>query len=140
MPFVVRLKEVGATTYVSRARALRPEEIDAFVTGTIRDLRGGHPSADRPFTLYHGCDADERQLVEVCLPTASGHERLQAGRVAYTVARGVQCDYPAITKAYDSVARFLEEQGLTPAGPPRETYLSEPDADEPVMEVAFPVD
>ena len=52
----------------------------------------------------------------------------------------MQCDYPAITKAYDSVARFLEEQGLTPAGPPRETYLSEPDADEPVMEVAFPVD
>src|SRR5438105_4653783 len=116
MPFAVRLKEVGATTYVSRARALRPEEIDAFVTETIRDLRDGRPGTEPPFTLYHGCDADERQLVEVCLPTPSVNEHLDAGRVAYTVARGAQCDYPAITQAYDAVSRFVEEQRLTAAG------------------------
>jgi hypothetical protein len=137
--FHVRVKEVAAVKYVSRSGVLAPDEIDSFVTEAIRELEQKYAGIARPFSVYHGCDKDERQLVEVCLPTPEGNEELDGGRVAYTVARRAECEYPQITEAYDAVARFISERGLASAGVPRETYLTPPDAAEPEMEIAFPL-
>jgi effector-binding domain-containing protein len=75
-----------------------------------------------------------RREPALCLPAEHGSKVVPAADVAFTVARGAECDYPAILSAYDAVVKYAEERGRRLAGPPRETYLA-----ENVMEIAFPL-
>lgn len=138
--FEVQLKREPAQKYESLSREVPSHEIDAFVRESVARLRAEHEPAGRPFAMYMGCDKDDAQLVEVCLPTEGGSQSMPAGDVVYTVARGEQCDYPAILAAYDAVAKYAGETGRAAAGPPREVYLSELDSgDEPAMQIALPL-
>lgn len=135
----VRIKLEETQRYASRAKQLRAEQIDAFVRESIAALRASHSPAGPPFAIYRGCSKEDEQIVEVCLPTAAGDGEWQGGEVAYTIARGAECDYPQILAAYDAVADHVRAAGRELAGAPRETYLTELDAAEPAMEVAFPL-
>jgi hypothetical protein len=74
----------------------------------------------------------------VCLPTASGNNRLPAGEVAYTVATGDQCEFPEILGAHEAVARWAKEHGRELDGPPREINDFD-DGEPPRMEIAWPI-
>ena len=132
--FDVKLKAEPARAYESVSKEVASADVDAFVRETVARLRERYEPDGVPFGIYKGCDKEDAQLVEICLPTRDGRNLLPAGEVAYTVARGEQCDYPAILSAYDAVVRFVEDSGRALAGPPRETYLGEAE-----MEIAFPV-
>lgn len=134
----VQVKAEEPHRYASRAKQLRAEGIDAFIRDSLGALYALHAPAGRPFSIYRGCSKAEEQIVEVCLPTAAGEHEWPGGEVAYTVARGTETDYPQILGAYDAVASYAAGAGRELAGPPRETYLNDDDA-EPVMEVAFPL-
>jgi hypothetical protein len=135
----VAVKMEPAVRYVACSRQLCSEQIDAYVRDTIELLRGAHRATGAPFTLYHGCSKQDEQIVEVCLPTADGDRELPAQELAFTVARGRECEHPQILEAYDAVAAFAAATGRATHGAPRETYLTEILAPEPVMEVAFPL-
>ena len=125
--------------YESRSKQLRADEIDAYVKHAINELRAEFEPAGRPFTMYHGCTKEDEQIVQVCLPTATGHDLTDSTDVAFTVARGRECAYPQILEAYDAVVEYAQSIGRTLFGVPRETYLNGPDDPNPVMEVAFPL-
>jgi hypothetical protein len=134
MGFAVQVRRAPALTYESVAQEVANSELDAFLRNGIASLQAEHVPQGPPFAVYMGCDKDDAQLVEVCLPTERGSKQLPAADVAYTLARGAECDYPAILSAYDAVVKYAHECGRPLAGPPRETYLG-----ENVMEIAFPL-
>lgn len=125
--------------YAARSRQLSADAIDAYVRETIALLRRDHHASGAPFTLYHGCSKADEQVVEVCLPTRDGERELPAQELAFAVARGRECEYPQILEVYDAVAAFAAAAGLGIGAAPRETYLTDPAAAEPVMEIAFPL-
>lgn len=134
----VRVKVEEPLPYASRSKQLRAEEIDGFIRESLAELYALHPAAGPPFGIYRGCAKEDEQIVDVCLPTAAGQHEWAGGEVAYTIARGDECAYPAILGAYDAVVAFAAAAGRELAGPPREVYLSDDDAN-PVMEIAFPL-
>jgi hypothetical protein len=135
----VQIKVEERVRYVSRSKQLRAEEIDEYVRDTIGRLRRGHVATGSPFTLYHGCSKADEQIVEVCLPTADGDRESTRQEVAFTVARGAECDYPDILQAYEAVVGYAAAAGRVLGEVPRETYLTDPDSEVPQMEVAFPL-
>jgi effector-binding domain-containing protein len=135
--FEVRTKEMAPQRYRSRRECVAIEELEPFIVQTVQELgpAGGGPA----FTVYHGAvNEHEDGPVEVCVPREDGDGELPAVEVAYTVAEGKQCDFPAILGAYDAVARWAHEAGRALSGPPRELYLNGPG--EPLrMEIAWPL-
>jgi effector-binding domain-containing protein len=83
-------------------------------------------------------NAEEDGPVEVCVPKTEGQDHLPAGEVAFTEISGSQCEFPEILGAYEAVYRWAKENGHEPNGPPREIYVSAPDA-ELRMEIALPL-
>ncbi len=71
------------------------------------------------------------------MPTADGDNEIDAQEVAFTVARGDECEYPQILAAYDAVVAFASSLGRQLDGAPREVYLVDPGSGTPAMEVAF---
>jgi hypothetical protein len=134
MSFDVQMKSEPTRAYESVRREVSNSELDDFIRESLAHLEAQYAAAGTPFAIYTGCDKDDAQLVEVCLPTDGGSKELPATDVAYTVARGAECDYPAILSAYDAVVQYAEERGRALAGPPRETYVGEKE-----MEIAFPL-
>jgi hypothetical protein len=132
--FEVHVRRETDLTYESVSQVVANHELDTFLRDSIAVLQGRYAATGPPFALYRGCDKDDAQLVEVCLPTETGTRSLPEADVAYTVARGTECDYPAILSAYDAVVNYAEGCGRPLAGPPMETYLG-----ESVMEIAFPL-
>ncbi len=133
----VSVKRAPPVRYVSRSEQLGAASIDAYVRDTIAALRRDHEAAGLPFTRYHGCSTEDEQIVEVCLPTADGDNEIDAQEVAFTVARGDECEYPQILAAYDAVVAFASSLGRQLDGAPREVYLVDPGSGTPAMEVAF---
>jgi hypothetical protein len=132
--FEVQLRRAPALTYESVVQEVTNSDLDAFLRDSIAFLQNSHVAEGPPFAVYLGCDKDDAQLVEVCLPTERGSKELPAADVAYTVAHGAECDYPAILSAYDAVVKFAGDCGRALDGPPRETYVG-----ESMMEIAFPL-
>jgi effector-binding domain-containing protein len=132
--FDVHVRRAPALTYESVRQEVANRELDAYLRRSIASLQERHDASGPAFALYMGCDKDDAQLVEVGLPTENGTRSLPESDLAYTVARGAECDYPAILSAYDAVAKYANDSGRALAGPPRETYLGENE-----MEIAFPL-
>jgi len=139
--FKVEIKREDSQRYESIARQVRSDEIDRFVRESIRTLRERYTEPGRPFSLFMGCDKDDEQLVEVCLPTKEGSKTLPAGEIAFTIAQGAQCAYPEILGAYDAVSHYAATRGFSFGGPPREVYLNDlGTADPPEILIAFPLE
>jgi hypothetical protein len=139
--FHVETKHVAAQRYASRSAKVCVKDLESFVARTVGELAAEHAQDGPAFTLYHGPVNDtENGPVEVCVPTAGGDKELAAGEVAFTVARGRQCDFPEILGAYEAVTRWASEQGRGLDGAPREIYLGDPSGPAtPDMEIAWPL-
>lgn len=101
-----------------------------------------------PFIVYHDViDQDTPGRIELCLPTDhafSGSGRVvsrdaEQTHVAATVHRG---RYSDIGAAYQALSVWMNERGHEPSGPPRETYLNDPQQvpeHELLTQVAWPI-
>jgi len=111
----VSVKRAAPVRYVSRSEQLGAASIDAYVRDMVAALRREHEA----------------------VPTADGDNEIDAQEVAFTVARGDECEYPQILAAYDAVVAFASSLGRELDGAPREVYLVDPGSGTPAMEVAF---
>lgn len=78
---------------------------------------------------------DERAVNEEGL----GVKRVPSMKVASLMYKG---PYETLGSAYEQLAAWLGQQQLVPAGPPMETYFSDPDTTAPeeyLTEIMFPV-
>jgi len=136
--FEVSTKEMPAQRFRSRTASVTTREFDRFYAATVDEL-GPPDSGSVPFTIYHGRVNDEEDgPVEVCVPRDDGDRDLPTVEVAFTVAEGDDCAFPAILGAYDAVAHWVHDQGRELAGPPRELYL-DGRLEATRMEVAWPI-
>jgi len=62
-------------------------------------------------------------------------ETLPSGLTATVLYRG---DYAGVGAAYDEVQQWLTANGYAASGPPWESYLDEPEVDQPRTVVQFP--
>jgi effector-binding domain-containing protein len=105
------------------------------------------------FTIFHSPPSEfdtETALFEVCLPVESPPgpqqeimvKELPASTVAWVRVKGPYSQIPA---HYTEFLAWLEVEGWTVAGPPREVYIVHPDArgrgdeNEFVTEIQFPI-
>jgi effector-binding domain-containing protein len=89
--------------------------------------------AGEPFVVYlESSKPGVRWEMDICAPVSArvresadfGFMEMPAGRVVSYLHIG---PYQDLGQAYEAIQRYVKEQGLTVAGPPREIYLSEPD-------------
>ncbi|HVE93199.1 MAG TPA: GyrI-like domain-containing protein [Actinomycetota bacterium] len=109
--------------------------------------KGGAMSGP-PFGLYHSF-SDDKMDMEAGLPVEAPVEgegeitstTLPGGRVAATWHVG---PYEQLAQAHESLRRWVDEQGLRPAGPPRDVFWTdpgqEPDPSKWRTEVVLPVE
>jgi hypothetical protein len=95
----------------------------------LHDVRpSGPPFVAYPVPIAPGAEG----TVQVCMPIKwplsppTGLEVIEfaGGPVVRTHHLG---PYREIGAAYEAMTKWMEEHGQTPAGPPRETYLNEPE-------------
>lgn len=117
------------TTYV--------DELDRSIRGAYETLcalaaeRGLTITAD-PFGIFHApITPDSDGPLEVCLPvdrviggTPDGirSQRLTGGAVVEVLVEGEETEFPAILAAYDRGCEWIDDQGATRVGPPREIW------------------
>lgn len=117
-----------------------------FVAGRV--ARAGVPIVGAPFVLYHDFDLEVEGDLEVCIPVPTGDVDLgnevdvrttAAAQSARTIHRGA---YDEISSAYHALNAWMHEHGREQAGPPRETYLNDPQevtVDEQLTQVDIPL-
>ena len=94
-----------------------------------RISQAGVIPAGPPFVIYHNMAAPWD--IDVCAPVATplapapgfDVKELRASRVVSLLHVG---PFDKIGAAYEAVDSYIKAQSLTPAGPPREIYLSPP--------------
>ncbi|RXS77777.1 hypothetical protein ETR37_18920, partial [Geobacillus sp. PK12] len=103
------------------------EELYTFVTGAGA-IPAGPPQAAYPGDFQPGGEVDVDLYVPIDgAPPAQGgidFVTLPGGPVAKTSHRG---PYDRVGAAYEALFTWVREHGRTPAGPPRELYLTGPD-------------
>lgn len=150
---------------LSLLRRLHVGEIDSVIATSVAALRKsaaelGLQVTGDPFGIFHAPVDDENDgPLEICLPTDDlapsrgpdgtddAHEipsdlrslRLAGGRFVGRRVTGAETDFPAILATYDALHSWIDEQGHTPVGPPRETWHTTPGGDEPLsLTVSWP--
>ncbi|GAA1652587.1 MerR family transcriptional regulator [Actinoplanes couchii] len=155
MPYQVTTKEIADIPVAGirlKASLATVGEVLQQGFGTVGGALGaaGVAPAGPPFVVYHDViDEQTEGEMEVCFPVPAGtampagpvhYREVPGGRVASTIHRG---PYQEISPAYHVVTGWIEEQGLTVHGAPREIYLNDPQSvgspDELVTEVQFPL-
>jgi DNA-binding transcriptional MerR regulator len=120
--------------------------------GTIYGhLQGAGVETGTPFVIYHGeVNNDSDGPVEVCVPFEGSVEPLEdirvrkesGGREAFARITKGQVEFPRILEAYDAVAAWIEENGESDRGAPREIYFGDWAAignDDPAVDIAYPL-
>jgi DNA-binding transcriptional MerR regulator len=144
----IRQREIGEQMVLTEKRHVRVEELPQWIGGAMERLtrlaqRYGGVAGPR-FVAYHGeISEDSDGPAESCVPIAAPGKarRAPALRVepahheAYVRLRKAQVGYPQIAGAYDCVAAWVAENGLEPAGPPREVYFADFASARPTDEV-----
>lgn len=153
----VHTRTVNEATYVTEKKTVRPEQIPSFIEEsghrlfTIASQFGGPAGALT--TIYNQEVNDEssgeiENAVPVAGPVSDSDVTAPvsvltepAGEHAYTRISKAQVKYPQILQAYDEVYAWLEKQGFTPSGRPREVYFADWSAigpDDPSCDIAVP--
>ncbi|RKT72571.1 DNA-binding transcriptional MerR regulator [Saccharothrix variisporea] len=152
--YEVQLRDVPEQVVLTEQRHVLQPELVEWMTAAMSRVEkaaaeaGGVSGA--PFAIYHGeVNEDGDGPVEVCVPIAAQPApstvpaRVEpAHREAYVRLKNREVEYPQILSAYDAVAAWIKEQGLTEAGSPREVYWADCDAagpDDEVCDIAWPV-
>jgi DNA-binding transcriptional MerR regulator len=107
--------------------------------------------AGNEFVVYHGqIDEDNDGPAECCVPidparradAVAPMRSEPAHREAYVRLTRAQVEFPQILSAYDTVERWITEQGHTATGAPREVYFADYMTAKPsdeICDVAFPI-
>ena len=142
VPYEVATIELEAQPVLSLTETTSLATVGATIAEGFGAL-GAHVGAHSiemtgpPFIVFHDIiDADQSGVIELCFPVAGSaptterivHRTLDAGPAISTLHRG---PYDEITPAYHTLAGWMHEHGLEPAGPPRESYLDDPTTTPP---------
>jgi effector-binding domain-containing protein len=134
-------------------RRLTVDAIDGVIASSIRELREVARGArltetGDPFGVFHNpVDLENDGPLEICLPVSdltptSGEVRsyrFGGGQLANRDVSGDETDWPAVLGHYDEVFSWIEHNGYTQVGPPRETWHSMPGGDVPLaMTISWP--
>jgi DNA-binding transcriptional MerR regulator len=156
-------KEELAMSYRSEEIVLDPQQIVSITSHTyVEDLEKrikanlsalktfvssqGGEIVGAPLGIYHGGITSEANgPIEVCWPvigkfTPSGDvvvRELSGGPAVQVVAKGDQCDFPAILGAYDAAVDWIHNNGWETTDPPREVWVSKP-GEEMEMRIIWP--
>lgn len=150
----VDTREVPAQLVLTEQRHVTPEDLPTWIgAAMMRLLSAAAPiggAAGAPFVVYHGeVNHDSDGPVEVCVPVApraakelaAPNREEPAHREAYVRITKAQVAFPQILSAFETVAHWLQEQGLPMSASPREVYFTDWDAAGPndeVCDVAYP--
>ena len=154
MDMSVSVRTVGPQPILSITQRVKVDQLVATIQANLAALQAaaaakGVAAAGAPFGIYHGAiNYEDDGPIEVCLPVERAVEVegpvaagvLPAGRVAVAELRGEQCVFPAVLQGYDATSDWIQQNGYSMDGPPREYWL-EPPADhnpEDRMEIVWP--
>lgn len=145
----VRRRTVPDQTVLTEQRHVRAADLPWIRTATDRLMTAaaahGGPTGPR-FVIFHGPVTEDRTgPVEVCLPVDAARvdpaavavRSEPAHREAYIVVPPGHFEPPQILSVFDAVRSWVRATGHRAAGPPREVYRLDADADG-VCEVALP--
>ncbi len=121
---------IRATTTIDKLPELLGELFGEVYTHI---LQHGQQPVGMPFSMYHAMDGVNVDF-ESGMPVASpleGAGRVQAGELpAGTVAAVTHMGpYEALGQTWVALMEWIESQGLQPAGPPWEVYVTDPGAE-----------
>ncbi len=153
MPYEVQITEtipqLVAATRVHTNLSQIANDIGAGFGTLMQALgRAGVAPSGPPLIVYHDViDQETDGDIEICAPVAtafSGAEavygrELEGGTMATTMHRG---PYQEIAMAYHTLTGWISEHGHDIAGPPRETYLNDPQTvppEELLTRVEWPI-
>jgi DNA-binding transcriptional MerR regulator len=155
MSGTVQTRDIAEQLVLTEQRHVTPEELPAWIgAATMRLINAAEPAggmAGPSFVVYHGeVNHESNGPVEVCVPVdpaGAGQlttpTRIEAAhREAYLRIAKAQVAFPQILSAYETVERWIHEQGLSAKGAPREVYFTDWDAagpDDEVCDIAFPM-
>ncbi|HYP44065.1 MAG TPA: GyrI-like domain-containing protein [Propionibacteriaceae bacterium] len=138
---------------LSVLRRLYVDVIEEVIHESLAELRAVAHSAGlseegRPFGIFHSpVTPDSDGPLEIVLPVndlaaTTGDirsVRLQGGSFAQRRLVGPETDFPAILGFYDEVRSWIDHEGHTAVGPPREIWHNSPQAAEPLeLTIAWP--
>lgn len=154
--YEVRLRDVPEQLVLTEQRHVSVNELSGWIGRAMPRLctaaaqhHGG--IAGPEFVVYYGdVNEDGDGPVECCVPvdpsrslSADTPTRTEpAHREAYVRLTRAQVEYPQILSAYDAVAQWINENGHTIDGAPREVYFTDFVAAQPgdeCCDVAFPM-
>jgi effector-binding domain-containing protein len=151
--YQVEVKDIPEQIVGSIRGRVAVDELDPWIARAIHELftrlaEQGIRPAGMPFAMMPAPNGKEEVEVVVALPAlrhVSERGRVEglvvpACRALATLHRG---SYSELTAAYRALAVTIEEQGIEPAGEPREVYLTNPQDNAPddcETEVLWPVD
>ena len=131
-PVIVKL--VPRIEAVGLRRAIHVRQMPALESEVRRQLPGP-PNGPR-INVYYNPEFDPEYVdVEVLFPAPGGDRVLPAA----TVATVLQVGAGDIGAGYAAVYDWIEEQGQTDTGPPREVLLVGPEAGAPPEDVVFEI-
>lgn len=155
MSATVHTRDIPEQLVLSEQRHITPEELPAWIGAAMgRLMAAAAPAgglAAAPFVVYHGeVNHDSDGPVEVCVPVDPARAAAltaltrtePAHREAYVRITKAQVAFPQILSAFETVTRWLGEQGLPCGDSPREVYFADWDAsgpDDEVCDVAYPL-
>ncbi len=127
MDYKVKVENVGAQKVVSVRKEMALTQMGE-VLGELFKVAGKR-CAGPPFTIYHDPEFMGEGVtdMEVALPVFVGDDAkvLPSIKAVTTIHKG---PYNELGQAYKAVMDYIKENHLEFAGPPREAYLTEPDA------------
>jgi len=153
MPYEVQISEEPtqqiAAIKIHTSLSRIANDIAAGFGSLMHALTGeGVAPSGPPLLVYHNViDEETAGDVEICVPVSGpfssdsdvyGRE-LEGGTMATTVHRG---PYEQIAPAYHTLTGWISEHGHELVGPPRETYLNDPQVIAPedlLTRVDFPI-
>jgi DNA-binding transcriptional MerR regulator len=147
----VSVKTIPAQPVLSITGNVKVADLDNFIQKSLERLHeaataGGVREAGPPFGLYHGpINNEEDGPIEVCLPVSRAEvqkdgiaaKEMPGAQVASVTLRGEECSFPHVLKGYDAVFDWVERNGYSLEGSPREIWHTGP-IDPAEMEVALP--
>jgi len=154
MPYDVEITEatpqlVAATRFHTNLREIGTDIARGF--GTLMEGLGseGLAPSGAPSIVYHSViDENTDGEIELCVPVGSEltdpsevyNRELEGGTMATTIHHG---PYEQIAPAYHTLTGWISEHGHKIVGPPRETYLNDPQTTAPehlITRVDFPIE
>jgi effector-binding domain-containing protein len=153
MPYDVQIMEEPALRVAATRRHTALSQIGDTISAGFGALMGAMGRSQLvptgpPLIVYHDViDEETEGDIEICIPVSgtlpAGEEvygrELEAGPMATTVHHG---PYDQIAPAYQIVTSWISEHGHEMAGPPRETYLNDPQTVAPedlLTRIEFPI-